>query len=104
MSEERLELVAIARDTLTVSSSVVTLDSTLLVDRMRKVIIQVDPAGGNIRMTLDGATDPEGATTGFRYDAGDIFSLERQEAVNARFIYDASTDATLQCLAKGSTR
>jgi len=104
MSEERLELVAIVRNTLTVSTSVVTLDSTLLVNRMRKVIIQVDPAGGNVRMTLDGSTDPEGATTGFRYDAGDIFSLERQEAVNARFIIDASTDATLQCLAKGSTR
>ena len=69
MSEERLELVAIARDTLAVSTSVVTLDDTLLVERMRQVIIQVDPAGGNVRMTLDGATDPVGATTGFRYDA-----------------------------------
>ena len=96
-----LEMRPIARDTLAVSNEVVTLDDTLLVDRMVKVIFQVDPAGGNIRMTIDGATDPEGATTGFRYDAGDIVSLDHQEAKNARFIIDAATDATLQCLAKG---
>ena len=101
MSEE-LEQSPIARHTLTVSTAVVTLDSTLLVDNIKKVVFQVDPAGGNVRMTLDGSTDPVGATTGFRYDAGDVISLLAMEARNARFIRDAGSDATLQCLAKGS--
>jgi len=53
-------------------------------------------------MTLDGSTAPVGGTTGFRYDAGDIFELDRMEALNAKFLYDdGATDGTLQCLAKG---
>lgn len=85
--------------TLTVSTTVVDFSdasTTPIVDKMVKVVFQVDPAGGNARMTKDGATDPVGATTGIRLDAGDIVELTRTEAINAKFIRDASADATLQ--------
>lgn len=92
---------------LTVSSSIVTLadcdDADLITEGgLVKVEIQVDPAGGNVRMTKDGSTDPVGATTGVRMDAGDIFELDSVEAKDVKFIYDASTDAELQCHFYGS--
>jgi len=103
--DERLEFLPSAKcGTLAVSTAVVDLSTASvspIVDKMVKVIIQIDPTGGNVRMTLDGATDPEGATTGFRYDAGDIIELNRQEAINAKFIRDAA-DATLQIQAMGT--
>jgi len=89
---------------LTVSSSVVDFtdcdDSGVLIAKkgLRVVEFQVDPAGGNVRMTKDGSTDPVGATTGVRLDAGDIVELTAVEARNAKFLYDdGATDGTLQC-------
>lgn len=104
--EEMLDLHPSAvHSTITVSNAVKTLSdasTSPLVSGMRRVLIQVDPSGGNVRMTLDGSTDPVGATTGIRYDAGDVIVLERTEAFNAKFIRDASTDATLQIQPQGS--
>lgn len=95
---------SVDHQTLTVSTSVVTFDDCTLdpvAKKTLRVIFQVDPASGNIRMTKDGATDPVAGQTGFRYDAGDVILLNRMEAEAARFVRDAGTDAELQIQAEG---
>jgi hypothetical protein len=103
MSENFVSYPNIGYTTLTVSSSVVTftdcgVTSLITQPGLRKVIFQVDPAGGNCRYTLDGSTDPVGASAGIRADAGDIVELDPVEAKNFKALYDdGATDATLQC-------
>lgn len=62
---------------------------------------QVDPAGGNVRITLDD-TDPVGATTGKRYDAGDEFEVTGADIKTAKFLRDATSDAKIWIDAYGS--
>ena len=92
----RINMKRLGTTTLDVSTSVVTLADAdtdyTATSGVRVFACQVDPAGGNLRTTLDG-TDPVGATTGKRYDGGYDFEITGADIKTAEFIRDAGTDA-----------